>query len=413
MSDVIVTNGQPKAADIPLSSSLYESAYRAGKSLTAYLDEIDPESRYGDGLDGFQRQMMLAGINPVSDPVRGVWADEVSTFRDPSKHEKSGAEMLLPEFIARAWRRVSYRPSNAGMPNAGDKRFYMSSAPLSDVLYPDYLESTIRQKQLAAPIPLSRLVAMTTPIDGSSYVSFFLTDDADERRMRRVGEGAPVPTSTLTGGDHTIKLRKYGRRLKISYETARRMRLDKFALYISLCALQAEVDKVATIIDILINGDGNSGTSATNYNLTTMDTGAVAGSPTLHALLNWWMQWESPYACDIVLSRSAHAIEMLLCNSGSGNVPFASIAGTFGIGGVMPIGVNLGPVELGVTSSVPTETWLGVDSRWAVEMVTEIGGTLVETNKLIADQWEEIVMTEVLGFAVMDANCAKTLTLNA
>jgi hypothetical protein len=246
-------------------------------------------------------------------------------------------------------------------------------------------------------------VAITTPVDSDVYTSFFLTDSAADRSMLRVGEGAEFPTAILTGGDHTIRLKKYGRRLEASYESIRRLRIDRFALHLGLLAVEAEVDKVTTGIDVLLNGDGNGSTTPTNTNLTTADTGAVAGTLTLKGYLAWLQLWANPYKCDVILARSAYALQVLLLNTGSANLHLMDVAGRFGIGGVTPINGTMGPIQLGWTTDVTDVYLLGIDSRFTLELVQEIGTTLTETNRIVSRQMDEIVMSEVVGFAIMDA----------
>ena len=101
-------------------------------------------------------------------------------------------------------------------------------------------------------------------------------------------------------------------------------------------------------------------------------------------------------------------------NSGSGNVPYMSFVGAFGIGGLTFLSQNqMGGVEVGWDACVPTETLVGLDTRFALEMVTEIGSSLTETDKIIGKQLNEIVMTESLGFCIFDQRGNRTLTLNA
>ena len=396
-----VQSVRPRAGDLVLSRGLYQQAYAKGMSLSAYLETLDPSEEYRDGLDAFERQLKVAGIQTHSIPEMGLWANRVERFWNS---DKPGSEVLFPEFLSRTWRKAAL----------GDgSRFYASSNPVSDVLEPPFLQRVVRQKQIAPAIPLTAIVAQTTGIDQGVYEAFYLTDSQDDRTMRRVAEGAEVPTATLTGGDHTIRVKKYGRRLLASYETIKRVQIDRLALHLALLAVQAEDDKVNTACDVLINGDGNSGTTPTNSNLTALDTAAVAGTLTLKGYLAWRQLFANPYICNVVLARSAYALQVLLLNIGSANTPFAFLAGNFGIGGVSPINSGMAGVQLGWTTYVTDAYLLGIDSRFALEMVYEIGTNLTETDKIIARQMNEIVMTESVAFCVMDANCVRTLAVNA
>jgi hypothetical protein len=395
-----------RAGDIRLGPELYERAYSQGMSLSALLEEEDPSHEYkaGDefyGMDAFERQLALAGLRTKSDHMRGIYASKVGDFFD-SKN-KPGASALLPEFIYRTARAVTY--------GGEQDRFYASSNPVSEVLYPTYLSQELRAKKIQPQIPLSAVIAQTTNIDGAAYKAFYLTDDATQRNMLRVGEGSEVPTAKLTGGEHTINLKKYGRRLLSSYEAVRRMQLDLFGHHISLLAAQAETDKVTTVIDILLNGDGNSGTTPTNSTQTGL--GGTVNVQDAKTFLTWMMLWTSPYRMDTVLARSDHALDLMCLNSGSANNPMNTLAMAMGFGGFSALNQGANAIRVGWDSNVTDATLLGFDSRTTVEMITEIGGNIVETNKIIGQQLNEIVFTEVLGFAILDANALRTLTLSS
>lgn len=413
--------------DLPLGMNLWaEARSREGgkdpESLTQCLERIDPSDQYSQDpglahLDAFERQLLACGIQTRSDPARGIWCSRVGSFWDS---RKEGSAILFPEFCSRVWRSAGngyvsssgerlYRP-----PLTERERFYASTSPISDVLYPDLISDIVRQKQIAPTLPLSMLVAITTPCDSGVYKAFRLTDDQDERRMRRVAEGTEVPTAILTGADVAINMKKYGRQLMGSYETFRRMAIDRFAIHIALLAIQAEADKVTTAIDVIVNGDGNANTAATNTNISTIQTGWVAGDdPNAEAYLRWRMLWQNPYVNNIIVARETNVVKLAFVNVGSANVVLGQLNGVFGIGGIELVGPQIGPVMVGWDSTSPANAWVGIDNRFAVEQVVEIGSELTETDKLITSQFNIIVFTESLGWAIFDPNATRTLTLNA
>jgi hypothetical protein len=395
----------PNAGDIVVGERLFEEARSKKMSTSAFLEELDPSGPH-DTHDAFERQLMLAGIRVRSDPVLGVYADKVDRFWNS---EKPGTEWLLIEFVERTYRQVVLRGFGPGI----QQRFYLSSEPVSDVLHPSYIQQVARQKQIEPAIPLSELVALVTPVDRATYQAFYLTDDTDEQGMVRVAEGADVPLAKLTGSDHDIRLKKYGRALEGTYEAFRRMQIDRFALHIALLAVRAEADKVNTVVDVIVNGDGNSGTSATNHNNTALDDGASIGTLRLKGFLAWLMQWENPYACDVVLAQNADVLDVLMLDMGSANVPYFTFSGNFGVEGVNLLGRTLGGQRMGPIASAPADKLVGIDSRWAIEMVLEIGGSLTEVDRFIRRQTNQIVITEVVGFCVFDANANKTLDTSA
>ena len=50
-------------------------------------------------------------------------------------------------------------------------------------------------------------------------------------------------------------------------------------------------------------------------------------------------------------------------------------------------------------SELSTDKMLGLDSRFCLEKVVERGSSLTETDKIIDGQWDEIVISMVVGFA--------------
>jgi len=263
-----------------------------------------------------------------------------------------------------------------------------------------------RATQIAAAIPLALLVAITTPIDGDAYRAYYLTDVTAQERMARVTEAAELPRVKLTGGDHAIRLYKYGRAIEASYEALRRQRLDRVALHIARLAVQNEVDKVATAIDVLVNGDGNDGTAATSYNLTTLDSATTAGNPTWKAWLAYEMKFTSPYTCSVALMQESIALQLRLLNTGTANAPVPPTK--FSI--INPDG---GLVRIGWTSDAPANTIVGIDTRFALERVVEVGADIQEIERWATRQVQLLTMSEVEGYAVFDQNATRLIAVNA
>lgn len=379
---------------------LHREAINAGMPLSRYLEVIDP-SPEGSRTDAFQRQLKEAGIVTRSNPAAGYWASEAGVFfRTPA------GRALYPEFFAREWRAISFgSPQQRAILLSGDAALGSFERPFNDV-------GPFWNNQFEAPIPLSELVAVTTPITGEDYRSTYITYDAEALRMFRVGESAEIPMATLATSERAIRLRKYGRGLRATYEQLRRVRVDKMAWWIRWQALQSEIDKVAAALDVLVNGDGNSGTAATEYNLLTLDPDAIVGELSLKGWLSFRMQFAPPYTLTTVLTQIDEAIQLALLNTGSGNIPLAGYnAGGIGFG-LTPINVTADNVRYGWTTEAPNNKYVGFDRRFALEHITEIGSEISETERFITNQTEVITMTENSAFAVLDPAAAKILDIS-
>ena len=384
-----------------VSPDMFREAYKRGMNFSAWLETQDPSQGYGDGLDAFGRLLQAAEIRTGTMEEHGVWADKFEKF-DESEQTRS----LAVEWMARQWRsaqlgrrfntRSLYKSDDDVAGGTGNPIVMAAQARLASVV--------------SAAIPVAELVAMTTPVSGGTYEAYYLTPVAAEDRMLRVPEATDIPVSKLVGADHPIRLKKYGRGLEQSYEQIRRTPIDKVAMWIQLMAAQTESDKVAAIIDVLVNGDGNANTAATSYNLTALDTGATAGTLTLKAWLALKMKLASPLMPTTVLCQEAMALQLMLLNLGSANVPLVM---TPSLGGLRPINATADMVGLGWTSDAPANKLVLFDRRLAIERVFEIAGTFSEVERYVRRQTQAIYMTEVEAFSVFQPGAARVMNVAA
>ncbi len=381
------------------SLNLISDAYREGRNIETHLEVLSPSEK-GDELTAFDRLMQHAGIITRSDPVAGYWASPATMFFD-----RPANRVLYTEFFAKTWRKTVYG-NNRATYLSNDDQVGSWARPYADAAQArwDY--------QLAPAIPLSELVGQTTPIQGQDYRSFYLTYAAEQLRQFRIGESAEIPVAKLTDSENTIQLQKFGRGLRASYEQIRRMRVDKLAMQIAYIAIQSEVDKVAAALNILVNGDGNSN-APTTHDLTTLDTDATAGTLTLKGWLSYKLKFVNPYVITTGLMQEAVALQLILLDVGSANV---TLMGT-NLGGMVqsltPINSTSDGLRYGWTSEAPSLKIVGFDRRFALEQLVEIGGDISEMERFITNQTQLLTMTEVQGFAIMDANATLLLDINA
>lgn len=390
-----------------MSPDTYRAAFSKGMSLSAYLEQEDPSEGYNDGLDAFSRLLQEADLRIWSDPDRGYYADTFDKF-----YENDNTRALVPEFVRRVWHRVATGGVRAGT----SPTLASTDTPLGNVMNPFWDNATPRIQQLAPVLPLSEFVSVTTPIRGDAYRAFYLTEPTNKNdyRMVRIAEGAEIPRVRLVGADHMTRLHKYGRAMEATYEILRRQRIDMIALHISRLAIQAETDKVATVIDVMINGDGNSNTAATSVNLTTLDPAAVAGTLTLKGWLNFKLQWLNPYRVTTAVAQQAMALQAMLLSTGSANIPL-SVAFPNSFGGLRPMNTTgLGDaVDFGWTTDAPANKIVGFDNRFGVERVYEVGSDINEVERFVMRQTQALTMTEVEGYNCIDPNSVKILVVNA
>ena len=372
---------------------------KAGVTISRYMDMMNPAEE-GSRLDAFQRQLKNAGLITRSIPQAGVWASRVEDF-----YGTPGGRLLFMEHMAREWRKVSHAtPQQRAIILSSDAVLGSPERPFAD-------QGPFWNNQFEPAIPLTEVVAMTSSISGEDFRSLFMTYDAEALRLYRVGESAEIPTANLQTSTRSIRLRKYGRGIRTTYEQMRRVQVDRIAWWFRWQAVQSEIDKLAAAMTFLISGDGNSGTGATEINQSTLDATATPGELSLIAWLKFRMQFAPPYVLTTVLAQIDEIVQLVSLNLGTANVPLTS-ASLSGLGNTLsPINATADGIRYGWTDEAPNLKYLGFDRRAALEQVTEIGGDITETERFITNQTEVTVMTEVNGFAILDPAATKLLDI--
>lgn len=360
---------QPDSGDfVP---KLFSWLRNNGAGLTELLESIDPSNNYTGpmaSLDAYQRQLAVAGIRTKTITEKGVFADKV-------------------------------------------ERFFQSNVPGSQVLFPEFINRTMRQSRLAPDI-LPFILATTTGIPaGESYRTIYTTDSIEDRRLFRVEQTAEMPRTKLGVSDHLVRMYKYGRILEGSYEFFRRVTIDLFAIILARIAMQTNLDKASTAIDVALNGDGN-GNPATNFNQSALDTGTT---PTFKAFLNFTLQFY-PYQLTTLIGNASALTAFLTIQYPNIN-PLAVLGflqgGGFGAQRVelpQPLYQN---VQLIYLPDAPSNVLIGLDKNFAIEMIMENGSNLVETDRIIQRQVNDVAISEINGFAKIFPEATKTWTLNA
>ena len=390
---------------------LYRQAYDQGINLSQLCERMDPTSELPEaerGLDAFERVLREAKV--ITSPV-DEYGVQASTWEEATDTPEKRA--MMHEFAARIWRQTTH-----GQPKTPLTRALLLSGDAAlNTIANQYADAAgIRAKRLAPAIPIEELVGMTTRIRGDAYRSLYITDDlgSDAYRMKRVTEGADIPTTTLVTGEHTLRIHKFGRALRSTYDQLRRQRLDRIAFIIARMALQAEVDKAEIVVSTIVNGDGNANTAAEVLALTALDPAAVAGTLTLRGWLAFKLEFGQAYQPDVVLGQRASILDLLLLPvlTNTNQLPIAMLAaGPFGQ--VRPIGDRLADGErYGITEDAPADNLVMFDPAQTVERVVEIGGNVSEVERFIQNQTTLFTMTEVEGYGIVDPYAARVLNVN-
>lgn len=413
-----ITNMNPRPLELVnnmRAGALHSEARDKKIPVLRLLENMYPTKEDEDHLPPLSRMLAELKLPVSTDMAEGVYASEVSAF------EKSdGTRFLLHTLMTQAWEDAinPRKPTLQSARPAGDVDgrglYEIGDQIIGSPMQPWVMESVPRQPLIAPQIPLEALIAITTPITGSAYQTFYITDDKPNQRLTRIGQGAELPRAKITGSPHTIQLHKYGRAIEFTYELLRRQRIDLVALHVQRIAVQAESDRVAAAMAVLVSGDGNANTAATSYNLTALDPAATAGTLTLKGWLSFKLKFPNPYIMTTALANEAVILQLELLNTGTANIPLVYLQGASRLGSFDLINPQLrDAVSIGISADAPSLTIVAFDSRLGLQRITEVGGDITETERFISRQTELLAISYVDAYAVFDQNAARVLNVNA
>lgn len=266
------------------------------------------------------------------------------------------------------------------------ERFFQTD-PNAKWLFPDIVRDAVVAGLKRKP-SYPELIIRDERISGNTYDVPFVNEDPNEEELRTVAEGSAIPESEITYGDRIVKLDKKGRGIVASYEAVRRMSVDTLRVHLARMGERLGRNLDARLADVLINGDGSAGTAAVTIDTATQNSFAYAdivkGFMTLtlnhyftptHMIANQALSEE-------ILQLSEFKDSGLFDFASTGNLP-------------TPLGVKLVPM-----TDQPASKLTILDAGYAVEKLTE-QDLLVESDKLINQQWDRTFITVVTDFAVI------------
>ena len=329
------------------SVRLEKGMYHTGKSLTEVLESLDPSENYKgtplEGLDAFSRQLKRFDIK-----VSGKGSDTIEKF-----FATTDSAALFPEYVSRAV-------------NAGREEADM----------------------------LSDIVATVTKIDGMDYRSCTSSLTDDDKSLKRVAEGAFIPTTEIKTSDNLVRLHKRGRMLVASYEALRFQRIDLFTVTLKQIGAYIARTQMADAVDVIINGDGNQ-------NGCDSVTPAASGSLSYADLISMWSAL-APFELNTVLAGTPAMTDLLTMSEMKDAVAGLNFQGSGKM--ITPLGANL--IH---TTALTGNNIIGLDKNCSLEMVVA-GDVAVDYDKLIDRQLEKASISCIAGFAKIYNGAAKKLS---
>ena len=314
---------------------------------------------------------------------------QVLEREDPSERYQ-GTSLEGLDAFQRQLKRFDIRVKGAGS-DVVDKFFQTADAA---VLFPEYIARTVRQGMEEGDI-LPHMTAAVTTFEGMDYRSITSEAGGEEKELKLVEEGAQIPETTIKVQSNLVKLRKRGRMLVASYEAVRYQKLDLFSVTLRQIGAHIARTHLEDAVDVLICGDGNDNAAQ----ITKLGEGAGLD---YNALVDFWAKFD-PYVMNTLLVSGDVMLQLLKLPEFQNPLTGLNFQGTGKL--TTPLGATLLR-----TSVLPVKTAVGLDRRFALEMV-QSGGVMVEHDKLIDRQLERAAITTISGFAKVFPKASQVLEI--
>ena len=310
---------------------------------------------------------------------------------DPSEQYK-GTRMEGLDAFQRQLKRFDIKVKGAGSDPV--EKFFRTAD--SAVLFPEYIARSVRQGMEEANL-LPAITAATTRFEGMDYRSITAEAGGGEKELKAVDEGAVIPATTIKVQANLVKLHKRGRMLVASYEAVRYQKLDLFSVTLRQIGAHIARMLLADGVEVLMNGDGNDNPAA-------VDETAAASTLTYDELVEFWGKFD-PYEMNTILVSPDVMLKMLKLSEFKDPLTGLNFQGTGKL--TTPLGAALLR-----TSAVPANTAIGLDHRYALELV-QGSDVMVEYDKLIDRQLERAAITTLCGFAKLFPGASRVLKIKA
>ena len=324
---------------------------------------------------------------------KGMYQEAGSTFtqvlerQDPSEQYK-GTSLEGLDAFQRQLKRFDIKVKGAGSDVV--EKFFRTAD--SAVLFPEYIARSVRQGLEEGDI-LPHITAAVTRFDGMDYRSIASEAGGEEKELRTVEEGASIPATTIKVQANLVRLHKRGRMLVASYEAVRYQKLDLFSVTLRQIGAHIARMHLADAVDVLMNGDGND-------NAAEADEVETSGTLTYDDLVDFWAKFD-PYEMNALLVSGDVMVKLLKLAEFQNPLTGLNFQGTGKL--TTPLGAALLR-----TSVLPAGTAIGLDKRFALEMV-QGSDVMVEYDKLIDRQLERAAITTVSGFAKIFRDASRVL----
>jgi hypothetical protein len=277
--------------------------------------------------------------------------------------------------------------------------------PNNRVLFPEYVARTYRDAERDAVnvLQIGDLVSTRVGIDGTAYRTGIINSGQEkDLEFGRVAQLGEMAVYSIVLADKAVNALKYGGVLRMSYEAVRRAKLPILNRYLAKIARAQGRRKVKQGLNVALNGDGNS-------NPAPASTAAVGTVFTFADIIALQMDGlKNGVQFTGITGDSTTLAELLALDVFT--APGATARGAdFRDNGNWPSILGMTP-KMAVSDSAleGSKKLMAFDTANGLEEFYENGSEIVESERLITSQFENVAISEVVGWAKPDVQAFRT-----
>ncbi len=260
---------------------------------------------------------------------------------------------------------------------------------LQPAFYADLVDTTMADSDIMQYL-VSGTIGVDSDVVKAPTMDLLSAENEKQLMKARVAEGGEFPLRTIKLGSETAYLYKKGIRMTQTYEAARRLKIDAFSRMVRAVSTDLVRQNVADATKVLEKGTlTNFGTSAT-ANVITRDE-------LFNLVLDYYLQFK--YAPTTILANDA-LYKKLACLTYTNTE-------TFGANAKLSLNLpqlgitDLNVINAGVSQKSSKDRILIYNKDYSLTKYNENGSSLTEYAPDPLRQMENVVISEVSGFAKM------------
>lgn len=369
-----------QAESLQAGLELAEHAKALGISARDYLRlAVDPTK--GDfanqELDGYQTALMAANLPVRDDFSKGIVLQAASeTFQT-----FPGMRALFPEVID------------------------------------DVVQWKYRQDNLESVAPI---ISQSRTVAGVELITTVINDNPEAyQQFGRIAERGTIPVRKIEGTEHSVRFYKYGGGYEWTYEFARRASIDIMAPYARRMEREIEIGQLATVTQLLINGDPVHAAAPV---VSAKTLGSTIGATYAKGKIDWeiFLKWlvaraQAGTPIDTIVGNYDMHFEWMRMFA----KPQLAL-GTPQIEALRAAGVNVAEanprfqfnINFQVSSAAPAEKLIGFSKADTVEELVETGSDIQESMQAMQNQTVKYVRTKNTGYRLIFGDTRSVLDLS-